>query len=172
MGLIRHINDGQLNTRNHFDVLSLVIIIWTLELASETRQFHKSNTRNVLHLTQYAKDSAKIKSRQLRKKDVSKLFRCVSEHGKEHKFVGKRASRRLMDSNVPNGNKTNNYDLNRIPQERPWVVFIRSKAAMSRLTNISSASKQYTCGGILINQRLILTAAHCCCDSTHCKASK
>ena len=171
MGLLRHINERQINIRNHFDVLSLVIIIWTLDLASETRQIHKSNAR-MLHLTQYAKDSAKIKSRQLRKKDVSKLFRCVSEHGKEHKFVGTRASRRFKDSNIPNGNKTNNYALNQIPQERPWVVFIRSKASMSSLTNISSSSKQYTCGGILISARLILTAAHCCCDSTHCKASK
>ena len=53
-------------------------------------------------------------------------------------------------------------------QEIPWVAFIKINNLIQ--SNNKSNGISSTCGGVLISQRLIISAAHCCCDATHCKA--
>ena len=88
-------------------------------------------------------------------------FTCINENGTEQKWIGKTA------------NKLNKHDngqlVNATSTERTWIAFMRIKNSIGASRNVSSMSAQ-TCGGVLISQQLLLTAAHCCCDLTHCKA--
>ena len=87
----------------------------------------------------------------------AKDFTCIDEDGKESRFTA---------TTVTNIEKGRN-DIN--SAGRTWIAFIKTRNVMGgKINGITMASQ--TCGGVLITKRLVLTAAHCCCDQVHCKA--
>ena len=90
-------------------------------------------------------------------------FTCLDDNGKETKLTGRYATGVNDDGNITESNITST--------EKTWIAFIRVKSSGGGDHNITSVPQgSHTCGGVLITQTLLLTAAHCCCDVTHCKA--